>query len=148
MFWYIVDCLFSESLLGRKKKLRFVYDHRDHEDYVNVEPYKANEEWMAVVGKNEDAEPLYNPININKVYSDQRSIFKHNLNAYRSHRLRSKWKKFSHTLFSCVLYYIISKLFMACFIYQTLFQEPLILDTRWRYRAETSIATKRITTSI
>ena len=104
MFWYIVDCLFSESLLGRKKKLSFVYDHRDHEDYVNAEPYKANEEWMAAVGKNEDAEPVYNPINKNKVYSDQRSIFKHNLNAYRSHRLRSKWNIFSHTsIFQCDL---------------------------------------------
>ena len=70
-------------LLKNAKKLKSVYNPKEHDDYTFVAPYKINEERNIWNAKYRDPEPIYGPKHPRKTYSDHRPEFQHNLENYR-----------------------------------------------------------------
>ena len=75
-------------LLNSAKKLKSVYNPKEHEDYTFVVPYKAKEESNIRNGKYRDPEPIYDPKYPKKSYSDHSEHIQHNLENYRLNKHR------------------------------------------------------------
>jgi len=79
-------------LLNSAKKLKSVYNPKEHEDYTFVIPYKPTEESYIRNGKYRDPEPIYDPKYPKKLYSDHSERFQHNLEDYRFNKHQGKPK--------------------------------------------------------
>ena len=68
-----------------------MYNPKEHEDYGHAMPYKTVEEKNIVHGKYRDPEPIYDPKSTGKKYSDQNTMFWHNLEKYRKNKYSGKY---------------------------------------------------------
>ena len=85
-------CLINtHRLLSSAKKIKSLYNPKEHKDYTFAVPYKTIEEANIVQGKYKDPEPIYDPNVAKKFYSDHKISFHHDLEKYRFNKNNGKY---------------------------------------------------------